>query len=65
MAIAAFHLGRAREAAGDRADAERAYEHALHALDPDDSRHAWLVDPLSVADVAEACKLRLQELRRP
>jgi chemotaxis protein methyltransferase CheR len=62
-AIAAFHLGRAREAAGEWAAARQAYEHALHALDPEDRRFDWLLDPLDVADVAEACKLRLLDLR--
>ena len=62
-AIAAFQLGRAREATGDRAAARQAYEVALHALDPDDRRFGWLLDPLDVVDVAEACKLRLLDLR--
>ncbi len=64
LPIAAFHLGRAREATGDPAGAEQAYDRALHALDPDDRRHEWLVDQSSLADVAEACKVRLLELRK-
>lgn len=65
VAIAAFHLGRARDATGERAAARQAYEHALHALDPDDRRHGWLLDPVDVVDVAEACRLRLLDLREP
>lgn len=63
LAIAAFHLGRARDEMGDRVGAEQAYQTALHALDPEDRRYDGLVDPFSLRDVAEACRLRLLDLR--
>ena len=63
VAIGAFHLGRAREATGDLTGARQAYEQALHLLDPDDPRHGWLVDQFDIVDLAEACKLRLLDLR--
>lgn len=57
---AAFQLGRAYDALGEEAAARRAYTRALHTLDPDDSRHAWLLGQVDVGDLAAACRTRLQ-----
>jgi chemotaxis protein methyltransferase CheR len=61
--LAAFKLARAQELRGDREAAARAYEQALHTLDPDDSRHDAILDQVDVADVAVACGLSLTRLR--
>jgi chemotaxis protein methyltransferase CheR len=61
--LAAFKLARAQELRGDRDAAARAYEQALHTLDPDDSRHEAILDQVNVADVAVACGLSLTRLR--
>jgi tetratricopeptide (TPR) repeat protein len=61
--VAAFELGRAHEERGDRTAAARAYEQALRTLDPDNSRHAAILDQVDVGDVAAACALRLKSLR--
>jgi chemotaxis protein methyltransferase CheR len=61
--LAAFKLARAQELRGDRDAAARAYEQALHSLDPDDSRHEAILDQVDVADVAVACGLSLTRLR--
>lgn len=61
--LAAFKLARAHELRGDRDAAARAYEHALHTLDPDDTRHDAILDQVDVADVAVACGLSLTRLR--
>ena len=61
--LAAFKLARAQELRGDRDAAVRAYEQALHTLDPDDSRHEAILDQVNVADVAVACGLSLTRLR--
>ncbi len=61
--LAAFQLARAHERRGDRAAAARAYDQALRTLDPDDTRHAAILDQVDIADVAAACALRVTELR--
>jgi chemotaxis protein methyltransferase CheR len=61
--LAAFKLARAHEQRGDRDAAAREYEHALHTLDPEDSRHDAILDQVDVADVAVACGLSLTRLR--
>jgi predicted TPR repeat methyltransferase len=57
--LAAFQLGRAQDATGDRRAGRRAYEQALRILDPDDERHRDILDQVDLADVAEACRVRL------
>jgi predicted TPR repeat methyltransferase len=61
--LAAFKLARAHEQRGDREAAARAYERALHTLDPDDTRHEVILDQIDVADVAVACGLGVTRLR--
>jgi len=58
-ALAAFSLGRALDAAGDRTGARRAYEQALRTLDPDDDRHDTLLQQVDIGDIATACRARL------
>jgi tetratricopeptide (TPR) repeat protein len=57
--LAAFELGRAHDAGGDRVAARRAYEQALRSLDPEDERHRAILDQVDLADVAAACTARL------
>jgi chemotaxis protein methyltransferase CheR len=59
--IAAFTLGRAYDALGDRAAARRAYLQALRCLDPGDRRHESLLQQVSLADIAAGCRARLGE----
>jgi chemotaxis protein methyltransferase CheR len=59
--LAAFTLGRAHEALGDRAAATRAYRQALHALA--DVDHDPVLTEVSLGDVEVACRARLEELR--
>jgi chemotaxis methyl-accepting protein methylase len=61
--LAAFKLARAQELRGDRAAAARAYEQALHTLDPEDSRHDAILDQVDLADIAIACGLSIRRLR--
>jgi chemotaxis methyl-accepting protein methylase len=58
--LAAFQLGRAQDATGDRRAGRRAYEQALRILDPDDKRHREILDQVDLEDVAEACRVRLR-----
>ncbi len=61
--LAAFELGRAHEADGDRGSAERAYERALRSLrarDPEDERHRAILDRVDLGEVAAACEARLR-----
>jgi tetratricopeptide (TPR) repeat protein len=62
--LAAFQLARAHERRGDRAAAARAYDQALRTLDPEDTRHAEILDHVDLGDIAAACALRATELRR-
>jgi chemotaxis protein methyltransferase CheR len=62
FALAAFELGRAYEAAGDRVAARRSYSQALKAIDPDDERHEHLLGQVDLNDVAAACSVRLATL---
>lgn len=59
--LAAFKLGGAHEALGDLAAAQRAYEQALRALEPD-SRHEPFLAQIDLADVATAVRARLDVL---
>jgi chemotaxis protein methyltransferase CheR len=59
FAIAAFTLGCAHDALGDAAAARRAYEQALRTLDPDDDRHALVLQQINIGDIAAACQARL------
>jgi chemotaxis protein methyltransferase CheR len=59
--IAAFTLGRAYDALGDGTAARRAYLQALRNLDPDDRRHESLLQQVDLADIAAACRVRLDE----
>ena len=59
--LAAFMLGGAHEALGDRAAARRAYSQALRALEPDE-RHEPFLAQVSLADVATAAQTRLNAL---
>jgi chemotaxis protein methyltransferase CheR len=58
--LAAFELGRAHDASGDPRAARRFYAQALRSLDPEDERHSTLLDQVDLADVAAACRTRLQ-----
>jgi chemotaxis methyl-accepting protein methylase len=60
--LAAFKLGRAHEARGDRAAAYRAYERALRAPRAGDGRHAIVLDQIDVGDITAACAIRLRAL---
>jgi chemotaxis protein methyltransferase CheR len=59
--IAAFTLGRAYDALGDGTAARRAYLQALRNLDPNDRRHESLLQQVDLADIAAACRARLDE----
>jgi chemotaxis protein methyltransferase CheR len=59
--IAAFALGRAYDALGDRTAARRAYLQALRTLDPADRRHEPLLQQVNLADIAAACRVRLDQ----
>lgn len=59
FALAAFTLGRAYDALGDRPAARRAYEQALRTLDPADDRHERMLQQIDIGDIAAACRARL------
>ena len=59
FAVAAFALGRAYDALSDCTAARRAYQQALHTLDPDDDRHELMLQQIQVNDIAAACRIRL------
>ena len=59
--LAAFQLGRAHDALGDREAARRGYERALRTLDAD-GPHAELGSAVDVAEIAAACALRVRAL---
>jgi tetratricopeptide (TPR) repeat protein len=60
---AAFKLGRAYEALGDRVAARRAYEQALRALERGGDRHELILDQVDPDDIAAACQARIVALR--
>jgi chemotaxis protein methyltransferase CheR len=60
FALAAFTLGCAHDALGDKAAARRAYEQALRVLDPADDRHELLLEQIDIGDIAAACQARLR-----
>ncbi len=60
--LAAFQLGRAHEERGDPTAAMRAYEQALHTLETEDPRHDLILEQVDLADVADACAMRLADL---
>jgi len=59
--IAAFTLGRAYDALGDGTAARRAYLQALRNLDLADRRHEPLLQQVDLADIAAACRARLDD----
>jgi chemotaxis methyl-accepting protein methylase len=60
--LAAFKLGRAYEACGERTSAYSAYERALRSPRAGDGRHALVLDHIGLGDVAAACAIRLRAL---
>jgi len=65
FALAAFTLGCAHDALGDKAAARRAYEQALRTLDPADDRHEPLLHQIDIGDIAAACQTRLRWHKGP
>lgn len=61
LAVAAFQLGRAHEAAGDRVAAVRAYEQTLRTL-VEHPQSDSLLEQIDPADVASACGHRIAAL---
>ncbi len=59
--LAAFTLGSAHEALGERSAARRAYERALNNLRPDE-RHQQLLGQIDLSHIAAAARDRLQSL---
>jgi chemotaxis protein methyltransferase CheR len=59
FALAAFFLGRAFDALGDRQAARRCYEQTLRTLDPADRRYARILQQTDIGDIAAACRARL------
>jgi chemotaxis protein methyltransferase CheR len=62
FALAAFTLGRAHEAAGDRPAARRAYEQALRTLTGDDAVEGALLEHVDADEVIAAARARLAVL---
>lgn len=62
--LAAFQLGRAHEALGDRAAARRAYQQALRTFERDDvpGLHDAVLDQVDLDDVIAAVRMRLDAL---
>jgi tetratricopeptide (TPR) repeat protein len=60
---AAFKLGRAYEALGDRPAARRAYEQALRTIEHGHDEHDPILDQVDLGDVAAACAARIVALR--
>jgi len=60
FALAAFTLGRAYDALGERAAARRAYGQALRSIDPGDQRHEPMLQQVGLGDIAAACRARLK-----
>jgi chemotaxis protein methyltransferase CheR len=65
FALAAFTLGCAHDALGDRAAARRAYEQALRTLDPADEQREPLLQQIHIGDIAMACQMRLRWHQEP
>jgi chemotaxis protein methyltransferase CheR len=61
--LAAFTLGRAYDALGDTLAALRSYELSLRTLDPEDDRHAQILQQVDIGDIAAACRARLGRRR--
>ena len=59
FALAAFFLGRAFDALGDRQAARRCYEQTLRTLDPADRRYERILQQTDIGDIAAACRARL------
>ncbi|MGZ4434637.1 MAG: CheR family methyltransferase [Trebonia sp.] len=59
FALAAFFLGRAFDALGDRQAARRCYEQTLRTLDPADRRYEQILQQTDIGDIASACRARL------
>jgi chemotaxis methyl-accepting protein methylase len=57
--LAAFTLGRAYDALGDRPAARRSYRRALRHLDPGSRHHDALLTNVDIGDIAAACRVRL------
>ena len=60
FALAAFTLGCAHDALGDKTAARRAYEQAVRVLDPADDTHELLLEQIDIGDIAAACQARLR-----
>jgi tetratricopeptide (TPR) repeat protein len=60
--LAAFQLGRAHEALGNGAAAQRAYEQALRVLDLETDLHESLLGQVDLAEVTAAVRTRLDAL---
>jgi chemotaxis protein methyltransferase CheR len=58
--LAAFTLGRAYDALGDRPAAQRSYARALKSFGQGNPRHEPLLQQVDLADVAAACRARLE-----
>jgi chemotaxis protein methyltransferase CheR len=63
--LAAFTLGRAYDELGDTLAARRSYQLALRTLDPADDRHRQMLQQVSIADIAAACRMRLSRTAAP
>ncbi len=61
--LAAFTLGRAYDELGDTLAARRSYELSLRTLDPEDDRHAQILQQVDIGDIAAACRARLGRRR--
>ncbi len=59
IGLAAFALGRAYDALGDKLAARRSYKLALRTLDPEDDRHGRMLQQVDIGDIAAACRARL------
>jgi chemotaxis protein methyltransferase CheR len=59
FALAAFTLGRAYDALGDKVAARRAFQQVLRTLDPADHRHDPILAQVDPGDIAAACRARL------
>jgi tetratricopeptide (TPR) repeat protein len=60
---AAFKLGGAYEALGERTAARRAYEQALRTIEHGEDHAGPSLEQVDVADIADACQARILALR--